>query len=258
MLLIVTRPLAQATGWVHELQALGAHAQALPLIEIAPAADPEPVRQAWRRLPRFDLVMFVSANAVAQFFALTPPGARWPADLQAASTGPGTSAALRAAGVPAVQIVEPAADATSFDSEALWAQLAARDWAGRNALVVRGEQGRDWLAEQLRERGATVEFVAAYRRQPPVLDGAGAALLARALAQPQAHLWLFSSSEAVAQLPSLAPHAHWQPSRAIASHARIAQAARGIGFGQVELVPPTPALVAQRAVVWPSLQSAAS
>lgn len=274
MLLIVTRPPAQAAAWVRELRALGHAAQALPLIEIAPAAEPQPVHAAWQHLPERALVMFVSANAVQQFFAMAPApqclqrllpvsstdpsgqrGAAWPAGVRAASTGPGTSAALRAAGVPSSAIVGPAADAARFDSEALWAQLADEDWAGRRVLVVRGEEGRDWLAETLRARGATVDFVAAYRRLAPQPDAAGQALLRDALALPAEHLWLFSSSEAVTQLQALAPQADWSRSRAVASHPRIAEAAKGAGFGQVELVPASPTEVAARAAAWPPIQS---
>ncbi len=141
--------------------------------------------------------MFVSANAVVHFFAAAPPGRGWPAGVLAGSTGPGTSAALRSAGVPVPLLVEPAADAPKFDSEALWERLASRQWAGLSVLVVRGEDGRDWLAETLRERGAAVDFLAAYRRGRPHSAIAEQALLQQSLADPAGHLWLFSSSEAV-------------------------------------------------------------
>jgi uroporphyrinogen-III synthase len=257
MRLIITRPAAQAGAWVAELLALGHDAAALPLIEIGPPADPAPVLDVWRRLAPFSLVMFVSANAVQQFFALAAGG--WPAGLRAGSTGPGTSAALRRAGVPPAAIVEPAADAPVFDSEALWAQLAREDWAGRRVLVVRGEDGRDWLADTLRGRGALVEFVAAYQRRPPQLDATTQALLQQALAAPQAHTWLFSSSEAVGHLRQLAPGADWSTSRALASHPRIAQAACAAGFGDVHLLTaPTAEAVSAWVAQGPSIQSAAS
>jgi uroporphyrinogen-III synthase len=153
--------------------------------------------------------------------------------------------------VPAPLLVEPAADAQAFDSEALWERLAGRQWAGRSVLVVRGEDGRDWLAETLRERGAAVEFVAAYRRRPPALSAGEQALLQQSLADPRGRLWLFSSSEAVGHLRVLAPAADWTRSAALASHPRIAQAARAAGFGRVDLVAPRPAAVAAAAAAWP-------
>jgi uroporphyrinogen-III synthase len=254
MRLIVTRPAAQAGAWVTALQALGQDAVSLPLMAIGPPDDLAPVRAAWQQLPQCSLAMFVSANAVAHFFAAAD--GPWPAGVRAGSTGPGTSAALREAGVPQALLVEPAADATQFDSEALWARLAHEDWSGRQALVVRGEEGRDWLADTLRGRGAQVRFVAAYRRLAPQPGPEGQALLAQALAEPAGHLWLFSSSEAVSHLRTLAAGAEWRRSRAVASHPRIAQAARDAGFGQVQLAAPAPAAVAALAAAWPSIQSA--
>jgi len=251
MRLIVTRPRAQAAAWVRELLALGQQVSALPLIEIAPLDDPAPLRQAWQGLGGYAWVVFVSANAVQHFFAAASPGLGWPAGVLAGSTGPGTSAALRAAGVAEAALVEPAADAPAFDSEALWSRVSAQDWSGRRVLVVRGEDGRDWLADTLRSRGAAVDFVAAYRRRPPRFDEAERALLQAALADPAEHLWLFSSSEAVANLCRLAPTADWSHSAAVASHPRIAQAARAARFGRVELSAPAPAAVAALVANWP-------
>jgi uroporphyrinogen-III synthase len=244
MRVVVTRPPVQAAEWVARLQALGVEAVALPLIGIGAIEDPGPVRSAWASLDAAALVVFVSSNAVHHFFALRPAGATWPPGTQAGSTGPGTGAALRHAGLGAAQIVEPDADAPNFDSEALWAKLALHDWSGRRVVVVRGEDGRDWLASTLREHGAVVEFVAAYRRLPPSVDAAGRAVIDAALSQPATHLWSFSSSEAIGHLRALAPRADWSASAAVASHPRIAQTARDAGFGRVEVVPPDPVAVA--------------
>jgi uroporphyrinogen-III synthase len=252
MQLIVTRPLAQAGPWVRALRELGLQASALPLIAIEPLADLRAVQSAWRDLHQTALVIFVSANAVQHFFAARADraggehAAAWPTGVLAGATGPGTAAALEAAGVAESLIVQPAADAPSLDSEALWAQLAARDWRGRRVLVVRGEAGRDWLADTLRACGAQAEFVAAYRRRAPQWTGDEQALLARARAQPQAYLWLFSSSEAVAHLGALVPGADWARSHAYATHSRIAQAARALGFGQVRVVASLPEAVARQ------------
>lgn len=237
--LIVTRPAAQAVDWIRQFSALGLAAHALPLIRIEPAADPAPLIAAWQRLSSYRLVMFVSSNAVDHFFAAGVGVAVWPGEVRAGATGPGTSSALRRAGVPPPLLVEPDADSGQFDSEALWAQLQAMPWAGRRALVVRGEGGRDWLADVLREHGAHVDFVVAYRRVAPQLDPAGQHLLAAALRGPAAHLWLFSSSEAVANLRTLVPDADWSRSLALASHPRVAQAARGLGFGDVRVAAPS-------------------
>jgi uroporphyrinogen-III synthase len=256
MRIIVTRPTAQADALVAELRAGGVDAVALPLIDIAPASDPQPVQQAWQALPSLALVMFVSANAVQHFMLARPPGIAWPAHLLAGSTGPGTSAALRQAGVPGSALVEPLGEV--FDSEALWARLRARDWTGRRVLVVRGEGGRDWLAEQLGQAGARIDFVAAYQRVLPASDAQFVALRDAALAQPAQHLWSFSSSEAVANLQQLSPGADWSASAAVAPHPRIVAALQRLGFGQVRLAAVSATALAAAAREGRPIQSAAS
>lgn len=247
MKLIVTRPREQAAPWVTQLRALGVQAQALPLIRIERLADVAPLRSAWSRLGDYTLVFFVSANAVQAFFEAaasvrdTAPPA-WPDGVWAGSPGPGTTTALRAAGVPPGQTAEPDPTTGPFDSEGLWVQLQSRDWNGRRVLVVRGEDGRDWLADTLRGCGAEVDFIAAYRRGPPRLETAEWTLLDEALSEPARHLWHFSSSEAIGHLAAVAARrsaaADWSHSRAIASHPRIVQAAREAGFGDVQQVRP--------------------
>jgi len=236
---LVTRPRAQAPAWVEALVSHGVDAVAVPLIGIGPAPDAAAVRAAWQTLGARRLVMFVSASAVQAWFAAAPAGVRWPSTVRAAATGPGTVAALRACGVPAESIDAPPEDAQRFDSEALWSRLAARDWGGARVLVVRGDGGRDWLAERLTERGANVESVAAYRRTAPVLDAAERGRLRAALDAPSAHVWLFGSSEAIAHLgtvvavEALSLPPPWPASCAVATHPRIAESARRIGFGRV-------------------------
>lgn len=232
--LVVTRPLAQAEPWVQALRERGVDAVALPLIGIEPLADASAVHAAWARLPALDWVMFVSANAVERFFAERPAGAAWPPGLRAGAPGPGTRSALQTAGVAAIDEPVPG----RADSEGLWAAVAARGWVGCRVLVVRGEDGRDWLADRLRAEGAEVDYLAAYRRAPPRPGAEGEALLRAAESAPERHAFVFGSSEAVAQLRALRPGADWAAAAAFAGHPRIAEAARAAGFGTVQVLPP--------------------
>lgn len=267
MRLIVTRPIAQAVPAVQELRALGVDAHALPLIGIealpgagdAASESPEgdvasELRRCWATLAERRLVMFVSANAVAHFFAAAG-GSAWPPQTLAGSTGPGTTAALMAAGVPASCLREPGPEAGRLDSEALWQRLRDLDWFGASVLIVRGEGGRDWLAETLRNAGALVEHVAAYRRTLPRLSDEQATLLAAAEADPARHVWHFSSSEAVHNLPRLAPGGGWRTSHAMATHPRIGEAARSVGFTQVQVLAPGVQSLLQ---AWLALQQSAA
>ncbi|MEK8032554.1 uroporphyrinogen-III synthase [Ideonella sp. DXS29W] len=252
---LVTRPRAQGEVWQRKLLTLGVPSELLPLIDIGAAPDPEGLHRWWSAEvqplatdapPRYAVLMFVSPNAASSLFRTLPNGWRWPEGLWAAATGPGTVTVLLGAGVPASLIVAPPADAAQFDSESLWSVLKDRvAWPGRQVAIVRGEGGRDWLARTLREAGAEVTFVQSYERRAPVLGAVEQALLARALAEPQDHVWLLSSSEAVDHLRTVAPHADWAASVALASHPRIAEAARHAGFGHVVEVRPVPEAVAE-------------
>lgn len=260
---IVTRPARDAMHWVQQLQQGGVVAEALPLIEIAPAsatASVQALRQAWETLDSYAACLFVSGNAVAHFFKQNEALAhdnggqcainnianqvsgRLPPGLRFLAPGPGTVAALVAAGVPAGQIDAPAADARQFDSQALWDVIGQRDWQGRRVLVVRGEKagsgvgngtssGRDWIARQWLAAGALVDFVSVYQRRAPRLT---AAQLQRArAASSDGSVWLFSSTEAVANLvsePQLEA-VDWSRARAVATHPRILQAVQAAGWG---------------------------
>lgn len=227
------------------MAALGVTTRSLPLIEIV-TTDGQAARAAWSQLAEAALALFVSPNAVAGFFAERPPNLAWPAQTLAACVGPGSARALAAAGVPAALIVQPPADSPSLDSEHLWPLLSGRAWAGRRVLMLRGDGGREWLADRLREQGATPEFFSVYRRRCPQLTAAEQALLAQALAAPTRHVWLFSSAEAIGYLQALAPDYHaWRGAQCIATHARIAARARELGVGHVVLTRPDARAVAE-------------
>ena len=246
MRVIVTRPQRDAQGWVQELSAAGLDVLALPLIEVRPVADQLPLRSAWQRLGDYVGVMFVSGNAVDGFFAsrpaavvaFAPPATSGP---RAWATGPGTAAALRRAGVAPAFIDVPDADAAQFDSEALWQVVASQVKPADRVLIVRGSDGqaegpeqgvgRNWFARRVEAAGAVVDFVVSYRRSLPRFSP-DQLRMARAAAR-DGSVWLFSSSEAVANLQACLPDQDWTAARAIATHARIAAAARTAGFGVV-------------------------
>jgi uroporphyrinogen-III synthase len=90
--------------------------------------------------------------------------------------------------------------------------------------------GRSWLVDQLMVAGAQVDVVVSYQRSAPVFDAAELALMAQASADKS--VWLFSSSEAVSNLRNVSD-LQWSKALAIATHPRIAQAAKDAGFGVV-------------------------
>ena len=95
-------------------------------------------------------------------------------------------------------------------------------------MNYKGDGGRDWLAETLKDAGAQVEAIAVYTRIPLDLNNpAWKDVHKMDFAQS---LWLLTSSEAVrylgqAKLPV-------DLARAICPHHNIADAAKQIGFGE--------------------------
>jgi uroporphyrinogen-III synthase len=245
---LVTRPQREAQAWAEGLQAQGVQAHVLALIEIVPLSDAAPLRLAWQQLNGYAALMFVSANAVRCFMAARPGDAPTPR-AQAWGTGPGTEAALRAAGWPEHLIRCPGAEAAQFDSEALWARVQpeVRQWLqdgqSHSALIVRGADaqgqmaGRDWLALQMAEAGLAVDQCSAYARQAPRLTAAQRALAQAALSDGA--WWLFSSSEAAVHLSEALPSHDLSQARALATHPRIAQRLQQLGWGRVTVVPAT-------------------
>jgi uroporphyrinogen-III synthase len=183
------------------------------------------------------------------------------------ATGPGTRQALIEAGVATDCIDAPSADAMQFDSEALWQVVSPSLKKNAPVLIVRGNEdasdsyppltanvnphlnpssssnlinnqpvnpqgvGRDWLAQQIIYAGASVEFVVAYsRRLPKWIDPQ---LEIAKQATFDGSVWCFSSSQAVLHLQAQLPDVPWHKARCVATHARIAQTARDIGFFHV-------------------------
>lgn len=241
---IVTRPEREALQWVASLQARGIDAQALPLIAITPPADASALDAARARAAGYRAIMVVSSNAAQHFFDQKTAEALSGQASEAIKTrvwspGPGTARALQTLGVHAARIDIPALDAAQFDSESLWAVVHGQIGPGDRVLIVRGTEagateqgtGRDWLARQIQAAGGQVDFVVAYTRGAPAWDAAQQAQ-ARAAAV-DGSLWLLSSSQAVDNLRAALPGQDWSQAHALATHPRIAQAARAAGFGTV-------------------------
>jgi uroporphyrinogen-III synthase len=203
--------------------------------------------------------------------AMRPDGASGP---RFWATGPGTRKALLNAGIPAARIDSPPEDEAQFDSEALWRVVASQVQAltlsesvaprqgltseqvaassglsappavlivrgsdeGASAEQAKGGSGRDWLTQQLQACGVTVSWVAAYARSVPVWTPAHRQQATQAATDGS--VWCFSSSQAVTHLQQLLPAQNWATARCIATHARIAQTAQVLGFGEVHTARP--------------------
>lgn len=235
---VITRPYAQAVPLAQRVAATGRAVEVLPLLEIAPLPDTAPLRAVLARLHDFALVAFVSPNAIDAAFAHLD---RWPAGVTIAVVGEGSRAALAAHGITpdCATIVSPH-DTEHSDSEHLLETLDLAALRDQPVLIVRGEAGRELMADGLRAAGAIVSTVAAYRRGVPALTPALAERLQVLLTQPND--WIVTSSEALRGLVALLPGlgddavvAKMQQQHLIVPHARIAATAAELGFVRVTL-----------------------
>lgn len=163
--LVITRPLAQAEKWQRELQSQGAQTYLLPVLDIVPVSDPpetEAVKASILQLADYQKVIFVSQNAVQH--AMEWIDRYWPqlpVGVQYFAVGSSTAAL---AGEWGLQV--QAAD-QAMNSEALLELPALQTVKDEKVLICRGLGGRTHLGEQLRQRGAQVDYCELYHRRMP-------------------------------------------------------------------------------------------
>ncbi|MEE8059818.1 MAG: uroporphyrinogen-III synthase [Pseudomonadales bacterium] len=172
---LVTRPQGQGEGLVAAIQREGGEASHYPVMLITAlnsVVEPERVqrcKQLIMELDQFQQIIFISTNAVNfgmewinQYWPQLPTGIHWH------GIGNRTIEQLIAAGVPATS-----ADDGAMNSEALLQHKSLQQLSRQKALIIRGVDGREYLAQQLSQRGATVSYAECYQRtlvEKPVGD----------------------------------------------------------------------------------------
>lgn len=235
--ILVTRPAAQAGPLAEMIAAQGGEAVRFPLLDIGPAADPAPLLQAIEKLDDYAIAVFVSPNAVDYSVPLILARRAWPSHLRTAAIGQSTMAQL--AGYGFVEVIAPT---ERFDSEAVLDLPAfqAEQVAGTKVLILRGNGGRELLADTLRARGAEVDCVTCYHRSAPT-DAASVLVLLR---NRQLDALAISSSEGLRNLLQLLDtDARKRLSHlpVFVPHRRIAEVAAELGLPNVVLTGPADA-----------------
>ena len=193
--LLVTRRPEQSSALVMRLQALGATVVETPSIAVALPEDTRALDEALASVDAYDWLIFTSTNAV-RFVVQRVEALALDGDLRQCSAclacvGPATAGVLsEALGGRRVDLVP----ATDFRAEGLLASFAEIGWpAGQRCLLPLGDRARDLLAQGLRDHGAQVDAVVAYRTvMPPGLAEQIAERLAGGI-----DLALFASPSAV-------------------------------------------------------------
>ncbi len=158
--IVVTRSREQAGELVELLEERGAEAIEAPTIRIAPPEDTEALDRACANAGKYDWIVFTSANGVDAFMGRLRSGfdIRDLKGVRICSVGPSTAERIERYGVRV--------DLTPDESRAeriVEALTAEGPVSGRRFLLPRADIAREVLADQLREAGADVSEVVAYR-----------------------------------------------------------------------------------------------
>jgi uroporphyrinogen-III synthase len=167
--IVITRAPEQAGELVSALESLGAQVFLLPTVRFAPPESPAELDAALERLTEFDWILFTSQNAV-RFFCRrwtetgrkrAVPGA---VRARVAAVGSATARAVTAEGMRVDYVAQ------TQTGESLAVELGD-SMAGKEVLLPRSDRVDDRLPSALRETGARVTEVVAYRTlRPEKLD----------------------------------------------------------------------------------------
>ena len=198
MSILVTRPSPQGEDLVSRLRALGREAWSFPLIEFTPGRELSQLAGHLSTLGENDLLFALSQHAVefahAQLHQQNQP---WPQKPGYFAIGRTTALALHKVSHHDVRY--------PFDqevSEVLLQLPELQNIAGKNALILRGNGGRELLGDTLRSRGANVTFCECYQRCPRHYDGAEEAMRWQSRGVTQL---VITSGEMLQQLWSMTP-----------------------------------------------------
>lgn len=207
----------------------------LPLLTIIPRSDSALTKQIQISLKDADLIIFVSPNAVeCTMRLLDQPWQEISYTAPIGVMGGSSKLALHFHGIgtasSSAHIILPQ-DKQDWDSEGLWRELQKLnwDWSTKRVLMLKGEGGREWLADTLKNAGAQLETIAVYARAP--LDFENPAWHAIYEIDFSKSLWLLTSSEAVRHLGQA--KLSFNTATAICPHQNIADTAEQVGFGEV-------------------------
>ena len=193
--IVVTRARAQATDLVTRLAELGAEPIEAPTIRVTAPDDPAPLERACREIGSFDWVVFTSANAVTHVMSrlLAGPGdVRDLKGVRMCAVGPATAEAIRGHGIRIDLIPD------EYRADAVATALATnRQLDGARILLPRADLARDRLPARLREAGADVTAVTAYRTAPVDFEGDDTPDVYRLLLERRIDVVTFASGSSV-------------------------------------------------------------
>jgi len=159
-----TRPAKQAIELSKLLQENDFKVIELPLIEIEENLSEQELAQCQIQIKKADLLIFISANAVIFYFTYFTLADNTVVAVIGKSTAKVFS---QYAGRKADIIPENGSDSESLLQQPDLNQLILQQKEKYNILIIRGEGGREYLAQQLRLKQAQVDYIEVYKRSCP-------------------------------------------------------------------------------------------
>ncbi|MDF7679510.1 uroporphyrinogen-III synthase [Enterobacteriaceae bacterium ESL0689] len=232
MSILVTRPLPQSEELVCRLRGLGKSAWGFPLIEFIPGRQLNTLSEQLATLSAGDLLFALSRRAVEFADAqLQQCGQSWPQAPDYFTPGRTTAGLLHR--VSGKNIRYPLEREIS---EVLLQLPELKNVAGKKALLLRGNAGRELLSETLRERGADVTFCECYQRSAKHYDGEKEAIRWQSCGVTTV---VITSGEMLQQLWALIPkryHEQWlMRCRILVVSERLARQAHHLGWQDIQV-----------------------
>lgn len=162
--IVVTRTRTQASELAAKLQLMGAQPLLFPTIRIEQLDDTSQLKKVIDTISDFDWLVFTSPNAVEAFFSVLHTmkyDSRRLASSKICVIGPGTEARLNDEGIISDLMPEKFTSAGVFD-----AFVKSKEVDGKHFLLPRADIANPELPRRLREAGAVVTEVTAYRTLP--------------------------------------------------------------------------------------------
>ena len=223
--ILVTRPVHQAEKLCSLIQENNGEPICLPTIAIAPLIlEKFEIEQA---LTNTDWFIFTSTNAVRCYCSQLDDAKMCQLKTKSClAIGQATAKALILVGLN-VDLMP----LDGYNSEALLELAQLQNVSQKNIVIIRGENGRETLAETLKKRGANVCYQDVYKRKIPQIDSAK-------IFQQKIDFITITSGEAIENLVKMLPksqHDLLKKITLIVVSERIQTIAKNLGFEFVAL-----------------------
>ncbi|KNZ71018.1 uroporphyrin-III C-methyltransferase [Thermincola ferriacetica] len=188
---LVTRSREQASALSEKIEALGGEPWEFPTIDIAEPDDFGPMDRAIEEIEKYDWIILTSVNGVKSFFKRLNDKTKDIRDLKGirlCAIGPKTREELEKYGLRCDFVPN------EYRAEAIIEGLKNEDMSGKKVLLPRADIARKIIPDTLKELGAEIEEVVAYKT---VMGAGNAQLLRDMLAEKKLQILTFTSSSTV-------------------------------------------------------------